>query len=137
MLLTGKPNWLTKRMAAQRPWYWLVFQNTLFINTASVLSCNQTRVAWSPRKLLRINLMFLQRINLADAPQVVALPSLPSNTASKLLLTKEQKRKLVAKYAMTPTTLHEVINYGRPDCQRHAEIQNYAINELGARVFDV
>lgn len=55
----------------------------------------------------------------------------------KLLLTKDQKRKLVAKYAMTPTTLHEVINYVRPDCQRHAEIQNYAVNELGGIVYDV
>ena len=38
---------------------------------------------------------------------------------------------------LSPATLHEIVHYLRPDCQRHAEIQNYAINELGARVFDV
>ena len=55
----------------------------------------------------------------------------------QLVMDKEQKRKLCAEFALSPTTLHEVTYFLRPECKRHAEIANYAVNELGARVIDV
>lgn len=55
----------------------------------------------------------------------------------RLFLTRSQKSKITAKYMLSPSTLSEVINYVRPESKRHSEIRNYAINHLGAKVFDV
>ena len=53
---------------------------------------------------------------------------------AKLYLDKEQKSKLTMKYNLSPSTLSEIIHVKRPNCRRHAEIVNYAVNTLGAKI---
>lgn len=50
-------------------------------------------------------------------------------------MTHAQKMKLCAKFNITQATCSEVLNYKRPMNMRHAEIRQYAITELGAKVF--
>ena len=55
----------------------------------------------------------------------------------RLYIDKEQRRLLTEKFSLSPATLHEIIHFQRPECQRHAEIRNYAVNELGVKVLDI
>lgn len=43
---------------------------------------------------------------------------------------------IATKYMLSPATLSEIVNFVRPESKRHSEIRNYAINQLGAKVFD-
>jgi hypothetical protein len=54
----------------------------------------------------------------------------------KLKLSTEQRKHLVAKFGITPSTLSEICYFRRPACKRHAEIAAYAVNELGATVVE-
>lgn len=53
----------------------------------------------------------------------------------KVLMTHAQKMKLCAHFGITQATCSEVLNYKRPNNMRHAEIRQYAINYLDAKVF--
>lgn len=53
----------------------------------------------------------------------------------KVLMTHAQKMKLCAKFGITQATCSEVLNFKRPNNMRHAEIRQYAITNLGAKVF--
>lgn len=53
----------------------------------------------------------------------------------RLLMTHQQKMALCDHFGITQGTCSEVINFKRPQNMRHAEIRQYAIDVLGAKVF--
>lgn len=53
----------------------------------------------------------------------------------KLLMTHSDKVKLCEHFGITQATCSEVINFKRPTNFRHSEIRNFAIKELGAKLY--
>ena len=50
-------------------------------------------------------------------------------------MTHAQKVKLCDKFGITQATCSEVVNFRRPTNLRHAEMRNYAIKELGGKLY--
>lgn len=50
-------------------------------------------------------------------------------------MTHAQKMKFCEHFNVTQATCSEVLNFKRPKCLRHAEMRNYAIKELGGKLF--
>lgn len=53
----------------------------------------------------------------------------------KLLMTHKQKMQLCDKFGISQATCSEVVNFRRVANRRHAEMRNYAVKELGAKVY--
>ena len=53
----------------------------------------------------------------------------------KILMTHAQKVKLCDHFNITSATCSEALNFKRPHNLRHAEIRNYAIKELGGKIY--
>lgn len=53
----------------------------------------------------------------------------------KILMTHAQKMKLCEHFGITQSTCSEALNFKRPSNIRHAEIRNYAVKELGGKVY--
>lgn len=53
----------------------------------------------------------------------------------KILMTHAQKMKFCEHFGVTQATCSEVLNFKRPRCLRHAEMRNYAIKELGGKLY--